>query len=207
MVFVTLEGMEGSGKSTQGPRIAAALGPDTLLTREPGGTGLGRGIRALLLDPAGNVVPEAEVLLYFADRAQHVAELLRPALAAGRAVVSDRYVDTSLAYQGHGRGLPLDELRHVARLATGGLRPDLTLFFDVPIALGLERIRARGARDRIEAEAEAFHQRARAGYDALMREDPERWVVVDGVGTPDEVGERACAVLRARGLVEARGVR
>jgi len=207
MVFVTLEGMEGSGKSTQGPRIAAALGPDTLLTREPGGTGLGRGIRALLLDPAGHVVPEAEVLLYFADRAQHVAELLRPALAAGRPVVSDRYVDTSLAYQGHGRGLMLDDLRHVARLATGGLRPDLTLFFDVPIAVGLERIRARGARDRIEAEAVAFHERARAGYDALMREDPERWVVVDGVGTTDEVGARACAVLRERGLLEHRGVR
>jgi dTMP kinase len=207
MVFVTLEGMEGSGKSTQGPRIAAALGPDTVLTREPGGTGLGRGIRALLLDPAGVVAPEAEVLLYFADRAQHVAELLRPALAAGRAVVSDRYVDTSLAYQGHGRGLPLDALRHVARLATGGLTPDLTLFFDVPIAVGLERIRARGARDRIEAEAEAFHQRARAGYDALMREEPQRWVVVDGVGTPDEVEGRACAVLRERGLLESRGVR
>ena len=207
MVFVTLEGMEGSGKSTQGPRIAAALGPDTLLTREPGGTGLGRGIRALLLDPAGVVAPEAEVLLYFADRAQHVTELVRPALAAGRPVVSDRYVDTSLAYQGHGRGLPLDALRHVALLATGGLRPDLTLFFDVPIAVGLERIRARGARDRIEAEADAFHERARAGYDALMREDPERWVVVDGVGTTDEVGARACAVLRARGLLEHRGVR
>jgi dTMP kinase len=207
MVFVTLEGMEGSGKSTQGPRIAAALGPDTLLTREPGGTGLGRGIRALLLDPAGVVAPEAEVLLYFADRAQHVTELVRPALAAGRPVVSDRYVDTSLAYQGHGRGLSLDALRQVAQLATGGLRPDLTLFFDVPIAVGLERIRARGARDRIEAEAEAFHQRARAGYDALMREDPERWVVIDGVGTPDEVGARACAVLRERGLLEPRGVR
>ena len=199
--------MEGSGKSTQGPRIAAALGPDTLLTREPGGTGLGRGIRALLLDPAGVVAPEAEVLLYFADRAQHVTELVRPALAAGRAVVSDRYVDTSLAYQGHGRGLSLDALRQVALLATGGLRPDLTLFFDVPIAVGLERIRARGARDRIEAEAEAFHERARAGYDALMREDPERWVVIDGVGTPDEVGARACAVLRERGLLEPRGVR
>jgi dTMP kinase len=121
--------------------------------------------------------------------------------------VSDRYVDTSLAYQGYGRGLSLEALRQVALLATGGLRPDLTLFFDVPIAVGLERIRARGARDRIEAEAEAFHQRARAGYDALMREDPERWVLVDGVGTPDEVGARACAVLRERGLLEPRGVR
>lgn len=201
MVFVTLEGMEGSGKTTQGPRVAAAFGADAVLTREPGGTGLGRGVRALLLDPAGVVSPEAEVLLYFADRAQHVAEVVRPALAAGRAVVSDRYVDASLAYQGYGRGLPLDALRHVAQLATGGLAPDLTLFFDVPIAVGLERIRARGARDRMEAEADAFHERVRAGYDCLMGADPGRWAVVDGVGTPDEVTERAVSVLRARGLV------
>jgi len=202
MVFVTLEGMEGCGKSTQAARIAAALGPDTVLTREPGGTTLGREIRQLLLDPRWMVADVTEVLLYFADRAQHVSEVLRPALEQGRPVVSDRYVDTSLAYQGYGRGLPLDALAHVAALATGGLRPDLTLFFDVPIDVGLARIGARGPRDRIEAEARAFHVRARAGYDALMQQDPQRWVVVDGMGTPDEVGERALAVLRARGLVK-----
>jgi dTMP kinase len=200
MAFVTLEGMEGSGKSTQAARIAAALGPDTVLTREPGGTPLGQAIRALLLDRDRAMAPAAEVLLYFADRAQHVSEVLRPALAAGRSVVSDRYVDTSLAYQGYGRGLPLDALAHAAGLATGGLRPDLTLFFEVPIDIGLARIGARGPRDRIEAEARAFHERARAGYDALMREDPQRWVIVDGLGTPDEVGSRALDVLRARGL-------
>lgn len=203
MAFVTLEGMEGCGKSTQAARIAAALGPDTVLTREPGGTPLGREIRQLLLDPRWTVADVTEVLLYFADRAQHVSEVLRPALAAGRSVVSDRYVDTSLAYQGYGRGLPLDALAHVAALATGGLRPDLTLFFDVPIDIGLARIGARGPRDRIEAEARAFHERARAGYDVLMAQDPERWVVVDGMGTPEEVGARALWVLGARGLARS----
>jgi dTMP kinase len=201
MAFVTLEGMEGCGKSTQAARIAAALGPDTVLTREPGGTPLGREIRQLLLDRRWVVSDPTEVLLYFADRAQHVADVVRPALAAGRSVVSDRYVDTSLAYQGYGRGLPLDAIAAMAQLATGGLRPDLTLFFDVPIDVGLARIGARGPRDRIEAEARAFHERARAGYDALMAQDPGRWVVVDGMGTPDEVGERAVFVLKDRGLI------
>jgi dTMP kinase len=203
MVFVTLEGMEGSGKSTQAARIAKALGPDTVLTREPGGTTLGRQIRELLLDPRWTVAGETEVLLYFADRAQHVAEVLRPALDAGRSVVSDRYVDTSLAYQGYGRGLPQDALAHVARLATGGLRPDLTLFFEVPIDVGLDRIGARGPRDRIEAESRAFHERARAGYDVLMAQDPQRWVMVDGLGTPEDVGARVLDVLESRGLARS----
>ena len=201
MAFVTLEGMEGCGKSTQAARIAAALGPDTVLTREPGGTPLGREIRQLLLDRRWVVSDPTEVLLYFADRAQHVTDVVRPALAAGRSVVSDRYVDTSLAYQGYGRGLPKDAIAAMASLATGGLRPDLTLFFDVPIDVGLARIGARGPRDRIEVEARAFHERARAGYDALMAQDPTRWVVVDGMGTPDEVGDRALFVLQERGLV------
>ena len=201
MAFVTLEGMEGCGKSTQAARIAAALGPNTVLTREPGGTPLGREIRKLLLDRRWVVSDPTEVLLYFADRAQHITDVVRPALAAGRSVVSDRYVDTSLAYQGYGRGLPLEAIAAMARLATGGLRPDLTLFFDVPIDVGLERIGARGPRDRIEAEARAFHERARAGYDALMAQDPSRWVVVDGMGTPDEVGDHAVFVLKDRGLI------
>jgi dTMP kinase len=200
MAFVTLEGMEGCGKSTQARTLAELLGPDTVLTCEPGGTPLGREIRALLLDHRWTVADPTEVLLYFADRAQHVFEVLRPALAAGRSVVSDRYVDSSLAYQAYGRGLPLEALAHVAALATGGLRPDLTLFFEVPIDVGLARIGARGPRDRIEVEARAFHERARAGYDALMALDRDRWVIVDGMGTPDEVGERAVRVLRDRGL-------
>src|SRR2546427_11103092 len=150
MPFITFEGMEGCGKSTQARLLARALGPDTVLTQEPGGTAIGRAIRQLLLHPANRAMSaEAEVLLFFADRAQHVAEVIRPALAAGKIVMSTRYVDTSLAYQGYGRGLDLDRIRSVAVLATGGLGPGLPLFFDLPLAIGLARGGGPGRRGRL----------------------------------------------------------
>ena len=202
MPFITLEGIEGCGKSTQARRLAQALGPDTCLTQEPGGTELGRGVRALLLDHRHHgMAGEAEVLLFFADRAQHVREVLRPALLSGRTVVSDRYVDSSLAYQGHGRGLPLRLLEAVAELATGGLRPDLTLWLDLPVEAGLARAASRGGHDRLEAEELAFHERVRAGYAALAAREPERWRQVDASGAPDEVAARLLAVVAERGLV------
>lgn len=204
MPFVTLEGIEGCGKSTQARRLAAALGGDVLLTREPGGTPLGQGIRALLLDAAHlHVVPEAEVLLFFADRAQHVREVLRPALDAGRLVISDRYLDSSLAYQGHGRRLSLDLLSSVAQLATGGLRPDLSVLLDLPVDEGLARLRARGAANRLDAEPRAFHERVREGYERLLEADPGRWARVDARGSEDEVSGRLLQALRARGLCGA----
>lgn len=208
MTFITLEGMEGSGKSTQAQRLGEALGSEAIVTREPGGTALGRGIRSLLLDRRQQrMCGETEVLLYFADRAQHVAEVLRPAVAAGRLVVCDRYVDSSLAYQGYGRGLSLELLGGVARLATGDLRPDLTLFLDVPLEAGLARVQERGGYDRLEAEPLAFHRRVREGYSALMAAEPRRWVVVDALGAPAEVTARLLQVIEARGFSRAHGAR
>jgi dTMP kinase len=207
-VFITFEGIEGSGKSTQARRLAALLGPETVLSHEPGGTPLGRGVRELLLDHRHEgMAAAAEVLLFFADRAEHVARVIRPALAAGRTVVCDRYTDSSIAYQGYGRGLPLDLLRAVAELATGGLRPELTVFLDLPVVVGLGRVGRRGAQDRLESEVREFHERVRNGYLALVAQDPDRWLKVDGRGTPDEVTAAVVAAVRERGVRIEHGVR
>jgi dTMP kinase len=208
MPFITFEGMEGCGKSTQAKLLARALGPDAVLTQEPGGTAIGRAIRQLLLDPANRAMSaEAEVLLFFADRAQHVAEVIRPALAAGKTVISTRYVDTSLAYQGYGRGLDLDRIRAVAVLATGGLRPDLTLFFDLPLEIGLARVVRRGGRDRLESEVREFHERVRNGYLELAAQEPDRWIRIDASGSEADVEARTRAAVEARGLAPSHGVR
>jgi dTMP kinase len=205
MAFLTFEGMEGCGKSTQAQRLCAALGPDTILTCEPGGTAHGRSIRELLLEPSlGRMSPVSEALLYLADRAQHVAEVIRPALEAGRTVVSDRYIDSTLAYQGYGRGLPMDLLVHVTELATGGLLPDLTVFLDVPVALGLERVGKRGKHDRLESERLEFHERVHRGYLELIAREPRRWVLVDGQGSEDEVAARVTTAVERSGVLAPR---
>jgi dTMP kinase len=203
VAFVTFEGIEGCGKSTQVRLVAERLGPRALETREPGGTAIGRAIRGILLDPATVALsPVAELLLYFADRAQHVAEVIQPALAEGRIVLCDRHVESALAYQGYGRGLPLDAIRELGVLATGGLRPDAIVLVDVPVELGLQRARRRGSQDRLEAEDLAFHERVRAGYDALAAAEPERWLRVDGRGPVEEVADAVWRGLARRGLVE-----
>jgi dTMP kinase len=207
MVFVTFEGIEGSGKSTQARRLAAQLGPRTLLTQEPGGTDIGRAIRGLLLDHGHHAMaPAAEVLLFFADRAQHVAERVRPALLEGRSVVSDRYTDSSVAYQGYGRGIDRALILAVARLATDGLQPDLTILLDLPVEIGLARAGRRGPQDRLESEVREFHDRVRAGYLEMAKAEPARWVRVDAEGSADEVAARVARVAAARGLTGERAV-
>ncbi len=186
-LFVTFEGGEGSGKSTQVARLAArlvAMGLDPLVTREPGGTPLAEGIRALLLDPERRPTALAEAFLMQASRAQLVETLLRPALEAGRVVICDRYADSTLAYQGAGRGLDGAMLEAWSRAATGGLQPDLTLLFDIDHSVGLKRRHsAPGEPNRLDREPEAFHARVRARFLGLAAAEPARFVVIDAADT------------------------
>lgn len=178
--FVAVEGGEASGKSTQARLLAGSLG--ALLTREPGGTPLGERLRELLLAPAtGPVDARTELLLMVAARAEHVARVIRPALEAGRDVVSDRFSASSVAYQGYGRGLPVDEVRRLSSWATGGLEPDLVVLVDVKPEVAAARLAAAGAApDRLEAAGEAFHAAVAEGFRSLAAADPSRWLVVDG---------------------------
>ena len=198
-LFVTFEGGEGSGKSTQIPRLAARLrerGLDPLVTREPGGTPVAEGIRTLLLDPALDPTAVAEALLMEAARAELVAALIRPALEAGRIVLCDRYADSTLAYQGAGRGLDLGLLRQWNRVATGGLVPDLTLLFDLDPQLGLSRRSgAAGTPNRLDRESLAFHTRVRAQYLELARAEPGRFAVITASQSPEAIEAAAWAAL------------
>jgi dTMP kinase len=183
--LIALEGIDGCGKSTQARMLADRT--DALLTFEPGATPLGASLRTLLLDRGeAPVSARAEALLLSADRAQHVAEVLEPALAAGRWVVTDRYAASTLAYQGFGRGLDRGSLDELARWATGGLAPDLTVLLDLPVAAAAAR-RHGGAADRMESEAAEFHRRVADGYRRLAASGGDRWSVVDATGTVDEV--------------------
>jgi dTMP kinase len=200
-LFVVFEGGEGAGKSTQVMALADALrglGRDVEVTREPGATEIGARIRSLLLDGAlrppgaAPLAPRAEALLYAADRAHHVAAVVRPALARGAVVISDRYVDSSLAYQGAGRTLPVEEVSWLSAWATGGLKPDLVVLLDVDPAVGLGRVAARGAADRLESESLAFHERVRYAFLDLAAADPRRYLVLDAARP---VQDLAAAVL------------
>jgi dTMP kinase len=206
VAFITFEGIEGSGKSTQLRRTAERLGSQAVVTKEPGGTAIGRALREVLLDPASRgMTPMAELLLYFADRAQNVAEVVRPGLAAGRVVLCDRYVESSLAYQGYGRGLPKEPILSLAGLATNGLRPDLIVLLDVPVEEGLARVGRRGTHDRLESEEQAFHERVRGGYFELMAEEPDRWLRLDGTADPGTVFALLWEALVARKLLGEAG--
>ena len=194
--FVAFEGGEAAGKSTQSARLADRL--DAVRTREPGGTPLGGAIRRLFLDPAtGDLDARTEALLMAADRAQHVREVVRPALEAGRHVVTDRYLYSSIAYQAHGRGLDPDVVGLLNRWATDGLLPDVVVLLDVPVDVARARV-AHVAPDRLESEDVAFHQRVRAGFHAQAEADPDRWVVVDGTAVPDAIAAAVWSAVTAR---------
>lgn len=179
-MFISFEGGDGAGKTTQVNELARYLrdrGYDVVTTREPGGTELGQEIRHLLLH-GGDVSPKAEALLYAADRAHHVATVIRPAISRGAVVLSDRYLDSSIAYQGVARDLGTDEVRELSLWATDHMLPDLTILLDIPVASGSERV--GGEQDRIEAAGASFHEAVRHEFLALAAEEPERWIVIDG---------------------------
>ncbi|GAA2171505.1 hypothetical protein GCM10009846_05520 [Agrococcus versicolor] len=194
-VFITLEGGDGAGKSTQSSLLAAWLreaGREVVTTREPGGTELGVEIRHLVQHRRGHVAPRAEALLYAADRAHHVATLVRPALERGAVVLQDRYLDSSIAYQGAGRVLGADEVRELSLWAADGLLPDLTVLLDLDPEEGRRRMasRADAPYDRLEAAPDDFHARVRRQYLALAASEPARFLVVDAAADPDAIHAR-----------------
>ena len=207
-LFITFEGIEGSGKSTLINNVAAALrksGLDPIVTREPGGTSLGVALRKVLLSPdMGVIEPKAELMMFAADRAQHVSELILPALEKGKIVLCDRYSDATVAYQGYGRGLPLDVIKVVDMKARDGAVPDLTVLLDLPVERGLSRVRKRNdlskdiSESRIDEEETAFHQRVRDGYLAMARIEPARFLVLDAMIDPEHLTDLVMDELRSR---------
>ena len=201
--LIAIEGGEGVGKSTQAALLASAIGAE--LSREPGGSPIAERIRDLLLDRAsGTLTPRAELYLLLAARAEHLTVLIEPALAAGHDVVVDRFAGSTLAYQGYGRGLPVEEVRRACDLASGGRWPDLSVLLDVPREIAERRRAAQRAQlpgvrpDRIEAEEPGFHRRVNEGFRSIAADDPAHWVVVDGSASSSEVGVVVLAAVRAR---------
>jgi len=195
-MFITFEGPEGSGKTTQIRRLAAWLqeeGYPVLATREPGGTPIGDAVRTILLDKKNTAMTSrAEVLLFSAARAQLVEEIIKPFLEKGGIVLSDRFADSTFAYQGYGRGLNMDDLRRITAFATLGIRPQMTIYLDLPAEVGLRRKMRDADREwnRMEEEALAYHRRVRDGYLALAAQEPERWLLLDGTQAVDRLAEQ-----------------
>lgn len=199
-LFLVFEGPEGSGKSTQVRLLANALeheGYRVCQTREPGGTLIGERIRGLLLErTTASITPETEALLHTAARAQHVNEVIRPALARGEIVLSDRFVDSTLAYQGGGSGISIEELNAIQRLALGDVKPDRRILFDLPVEIGLSRRRNDAvALNRIDELDDAFHHRVRATYRSLAADNPNEWSIVDATDAPEVVAANVRAVI------------
>ncbi len=192
-MFITLEGPEGSGKTSQLPKLAEYLRQhsfDVLTTREPGGTSISEQIRTVLHNLENKEMnPRTEILLFQASRAQLVEQVIRPHLAKGGVVLSDRYSDSTLAYQGYGHQVDIEPLRVLVTFATGGLKPDLTLLLDVDVEAGLRRKELKGEWNRLDAYDLEFHQRVRRGYQNLVKEEPDRWVLIDASQEPAKVQE------------------
>ena len=205
-MFITLEGPDGSGKTTQARLLISFLqdtGHDVLALREPGGTPIGEQIRDVVHNMKNREMHDhTEVLLYVASRAQLVAQKIRPALAVGRIVVCDRYADSTLAYQGYGRGLDLEALKTIINFATDGLVPDLTLYFDVSAEEGIRRremdAEGGGELNRLDAQAIEFHERVREGYAQLSASSPERWAKIDASQSIEDVHQRVCEIVTER---------
>ena len=194
--YIAFEGLEGCGKSTHVKRLATRL--NAVMTREPGGTAVGSMLRNVLIDPANtNLSPRAEALMMAADRAQHIAELISPSLAAGRHIVSDRSVYSSLAYQGYGRQQDLDELRRLNDWAIGGLWPELVVYIEVPTELLLERLKKREL-DRFEREDGEFFKRVADGFSQMAAQDPQRWLIIDGTPAKDDLEKIISAAVSER---------
>lgn len=201
-LLVSIDGVEGAGKSTQCARLADVMrreGWEVVVTREPGGTELGRSLRRMLLDAStGGPTPATELLLYLADRAEHVRRIIRPAIERGALVIVDRFSDSTVAYQAHGRELPEATVRSLDEFARDGVQPTLTFLHDLPVQAGLERARARGVGDRLERESTAFHERVRAGFLAIARAEPGRVQVLDATLAVDELTRAMADELRSR---------
>ena len=199
--FITFEGIEGSGKTTQARMLYDHFRKkkvDCFLTREPGGTKISEKIREIILDSHNlEMVPKTELFLYFASRSQHVEQVIRPALSSEKTVISDRFSDATLAYQGAGRELPMDTVKKLNRFATGSLSPDLTFLLDLPVKDGLSRVRRT---DRIEQEVEEFHDRVRNEYLKIASEEPDRVVVLDGMEDKREIHRKVVEAVSASGL-------
>ena len=200
--FITFEGIDGSGKSTQLRLLTGDLrlgGHDVLTTREPGGTPLGRRLREAFLETEENVAPLAELLLFAADRAQHVNFLVRPALKEGKIVISDRYSDATAAYQGAGRGFPEETINQIIELATEGLKPDLTLFFDVTTETAISRMNSREEtiekKNRMDAETREFYERVRRAYLKIAENEPDRFRIIDANGPVEEIHARVLEIV------------
>ena len=191
-LFITFEGTDGAGKTTQIERLTADLrqaGYDVCLTREPGGTPISEQIRDMLLNPDhSEMAATTELLLYAASRAQHVSEVIKPALEAGKVVISSRFADATVVYQGYGRGLDLERISRLNRIATDGVTPDVTFVLDLPVEIGLQRVQnSRGGLDRLEREKIEFHRRLREGYQTIARQEPQRLKIIDAQVSPEQV--------------------